>query len=110
MRKYKTWAHLNAEGKQLWRDVFSDSEVPIQDINAQPATLEGSQRTERVFLVDWKALTPKQQDGILEKLSKRTGKAKEVILKEVLRVGLPLREAYTEAVGTSRSRTLIKEG
>jgi hypothetical protein len=107
LRKYKTWAYLNAEGKQLWGDVFFDGEVPIQDLTSQPAVLEGIQRTERVFLVDWKALTSKQQDGILEKLSKRTGDGKEVILKEVLRVGLPLREIYTEGVGTSRLGALI---
>jgi hypothetical protein len=107
LRKYKTWAYLNAEGKQAWGDVFSDGEVPIQDINAQTATLEGIVRTERVFLVDWKALTAKQQDGILEKLSNRTGDGKEVILKEVLRVGLPLREIYTEGVGTSRLGALV---
>ncbi len=106
MRKYRTWAYLNAEGKQAWGDVFSE-EVPIQDINSQPAVLEGIQRTERVFLVDWKALTAKQQDGILEKLSQKTGAGKEAILKEVLGVGLPLREVYTEGVGTSRMGALI---
>ncbi|MDI9576935.1 MAG: hypothetical protein QM398_02225 [Thermoproteota archaeon] len=106
MRKYRTWAYLNAEGKQAWGDVFSEGEVPIQDINSHPAVLESIQRTERVFLVDWKALTAKQQDGILEKLSQKTGEGKEVILKEVLRVGLPLREVYTEGVGTSRMGAL----
>ena len=107
MRKYRTWAYLNAEGKAVWEDVFPDGEVPIQSIIAQPATLEGIDRTERVFLVDWKELTTQQQDAILEKLSKRSGASKNIILKDVLKVGLPLREKYTEGCGTSRLELFI---
>lgn len=102
MRKYRTWAYLNAKGKAVWGDVFPEGEVPVQSIIAQPATLEGIDKAERVFLVDWKQLTGQQQDAILEKLSKRSGAAKDVILKEVLKVGLPLRERYIEGCGTSR--------
>ena len=102
MRNYRTWAFLNAEGKAVWGDVFPDGEVPVQSIIAQPATLEGIDKTERVFLVDWKELTAQQQDAVLEKLSKRSGARKDVILKDVLKVGLPLREKYTEGCGTSR--------
>lgn len=102
MKKYRTWAYLNSEGKTVWGNVFPEGEVPIQSIVAQPATLEGIDGTERVFLVDWKELNVQQQDAILEKLSKRSGASKEVILKDVLKVGLPLREKYTEGCGTSR--------
>ena len=102
MRKYQTWAYLNAEGKAVWGDVFPDGEVPVQSIIAQPATLEGIDKTERVFLVDWKELTAQQQNAVLEKLSKRSGARKDVILKDVLKIGLPLREKYTEGCGTSR--------
>jgi hypothetical protein len=93
---------LNAEGKAVWGDVFPNGEVPVQSIIAQSATLEGVETTERVFLVDWNELTGKQQDAILEKLSKRRGVAREVILKDVLRIGLPLREKYTDSCGTTR--------
>jgi hypothetical protein len=93
---------LNAEGKALWGDVFPDGEAPIQSIIAQPATLEGIDRVERVFLLDWKELTASQQDVILEKISKKSCACKDVILKEVLKVGLPLRAKYTEGCGTSR--------
>jgi len=102
LKKYRTWAYLNSEGKTVWGNVFPEGEVPIQSIVAQPATLEGIDGTERVFLVDWKELNVQQQDAILEKLSKRSGASKEVILKDVLKVGLPLREKYTEGCGTSR--------
>jgi hypothetical protein len=102
LRKYKTWASLNAEGKAIWGDVFPDGEVPVQSIIAQAATLEGIAKTERVFLVDWKELNARQQDGVLEKLSKRSGAAKDVILKDILKIGLPLREKYTDGCGTTR--------
>jgi hypothetical protein len=64
--------------------------------------LEGIKRPEGVFFVDWKEQTAQQQDAILEKISKRSGSSKDVILKEVLKVGLPLREKYIEGCGTSR--------
>ena len=102
MRKYQAWAYLNAEGKAVWGDVFPDGKVPVQSIIAQPATLEGIDKTESVFLVDWKELTAQQQDAVLEKLGKRSGTRKDVILKDFLKIGLPLREKYTEGCGTSR--------
>jgi hypothetical protein len=107
LRKYHTWAYLNAEGKALWCDIFPDGEAPIQSIITQPATLEGIDRVERVFLLDWKELTASQQDVILEKISKKSGANKDVILKEVLKVGLPLRAKYTEGCGTSRPGLFI---
>lgn len=102
MRQYRTWAYLNAEGKTLWGDIFPDGEVPIQSIITQPATLQGIDQPEKVFLVDWKELTAQQQDCILEKISKRCGASKDVILRDVLKVGLPLRSKYTKGCGTSR--------
>jgi hypothetical protein len=107
LKKYKTWASLNAEGKTVWSDVFSDSEIPVQRIIAQTATLEGIAETERIFLVDWTELTAQQQDAVLEKLSKRSGAAKDVILKDILKIGLPLREKYTEGCGTSRMELFL---
>lgn len=101
MRKYRTWACLNAEGKAVLGDVFPDGEVPIQSIIPQPANL-GIDGVEKVFLIDWKELTAQQQDAILEKISKRFGASKEVILKDILKVGLPLREKLTEGGGAIR--------
>jgi hypothetical protein len=102
LRKYQTWAYLNAEGKKLWGDVFPDGEVPIQSMIAQAATLEGIDGIGRVFLVDWKELSTEQQKTVLEKISKMSGVSKDAILKDVLKVGLPLRQKYTEGCGTSR--------
>jgi hypothetical protein len=52
LRKYKTWAYLNSEGKAIWGDVFPTNEVPIRSIMAQTATLEGIDGIEKIFLVD----------------------------------------------------------
>jgi hypothetical protein len=93
---------LNPEGKKLWGDVFPDGEVPIQSMIAHSATLEGTDCNERVFLVDWKELSADQQKAVLDKISKLSGASKEIILKDVLKVGLPLRQKYTEGCGTNR--------
>jgi hypothetical protein len=102
LRKYKTWACLNTEGKTIWGDTFPEGEIPVQSIITHSATLEGLDKSERVFLVDWKELTSQQQDAVLEKLCKQSGASKNVILKEILKNGLPLREKYTESCGTTR--------
>ena len=49
LRKYRTWAYLNAEGKKIWGGVFPYGEVPIQSMIARVATLEGVDGVERVF-------------------------------------------------------------
>jgi hypothetical protein len=105
--KYRTWAFLNAGGKAAWGKVFPDGEVPIQSIIAQTATLEGISTVELVFLVDWKELSAEQQNGILNKISKASGAGKDAILKDVLKIGLPLRAKYTEGCGTSRMELFI---
>jgi hypothetical protein len=102
LRKYKTWATLNAEGKKTWGEIFQDGEVPVQSITTQSAKLEGIDKTERVLLVDWKELTAQQQDAVLEMLSKKSGASKNVILKEILKIDLPLREKYVDGCGASR--------
>lgn len=102
LRKYETWAFLNDEGKKIWGKIFPDGQVPIRSIISQGADLEGLNQTERVFLVDWPELTAEQQDAILTKLSEKSGAAKDVILKDILKIGLPLREKYTNGCGTTR--------
>lgn len=103
MRKYDTWANLNAEGKKHWGDIFPDGVVPVKSIIEIPARLKGVSGTEKVYMVDWKELTKQQQDAILEKLNKCSGAPKDEILKEILKVGLPLREKYTSGSGTTRT-------
>jgi hypothetical protein len=107
LRNYQTWAYLNAEGKKLWSDVFPNGEVPIQSMIAQTATLEGVNGVERIFLVNWKELSAENQKAVLEKISKLSGASKDTILKNILKVGLPLREKYTEGCGTSRMGLFI---
>jgi hypothetical protein len=52
--------------------------------------------------VDWKELAPQQQEAVLEVLRKQSGVAKNVILKDIQKIGLPLREKYTGSCGTTR--------
>lgn len=101
-RLYDTWAYLNDEGKRIWGDIFPTGEVPVRSIISQPADLEGIKEPERVFLVEWKDLTEQQKDAILTKLSKKSGASKNVILKDILKIGLPLRVKYTNSAGTVR--------
>jgi hypothetical protein len=102
LRKYETGAFLNDEGKKIWGKIFPDGQVPIRSIISQGAYIEGLNQTERVFLVDWPELTAEQQDAILTKLSEKSRAAKDVILKDIQKIGLPLREKYTNGCGTTR--------
>lgn len=102
MVDYRTWARLNVLGKQEWGKIFYDGKVPILSISFQKARLEGIKDAESVFTVNWTALTQRQQQAILEKLSKQTGASKDAIFREVLGVGLPLRRKWVQSIGTSQ--------
>lgn len=106
-KQYNTWAYLNDEGKRIWGDLFPSGQVPVRSVIAQPADLEGIKKPERVFLVEWKDLTEQQKDGILTKLSKKSGAPKDVILKDILKIGVPLRVKYTNGAGTRRLGLLL---
>ncbi len=95
MTFFTVWTSLNDQGKQLWGDIFKDGRVPIRGLSAQTAQLEGEGES-RIFLIQWTALEDSQRTAILERLSKRFSAPKEVILKDILSKGLPLRERYTD--------------
>jgi len=76
LRKYVIWTFLNAEGKALWGDVFPDGEVHIQSLIPQSATLEGINEQERVFLLNWQALSAQHQEAVLEKISRKLWRKK----------------------------------
>lgn len=101
MTTYRTWARLNFDGKRAWGEVFPDGKVPIRSIATQYAKLEGIKDIESVFTVDWNALADWQQQAMLEKLSQQSGATKEAVLKEIMRVGLPLRRKYIQSCGTN---------
>lgn len=71
-------------------------------IGTQKAKLEGTKDAESVFTIDWKELTTEQQLSILEKLSCKNGIAKEAILKNISKTGLPLRRNLISSCGTNR--------
>ena len=99
------WVSLNDEGKRVWGDVFPDGKVPISTFFGK-AELEGS-GSESVALIHWKGLSHAQQAAILTKLSERNEVPKDVILKDILKVGLPLRESYTTGTVAAELRFFI---
>jgi hypothetical protein len=85
---------LNLEGKREWGEIFLDSKVPVQTIVNQKPVLESAKGVESVFTVNWKELSPFQQQAIIEKLSNQTGTTKEKMLSDILTIGLSIRRTY----------------
>ena len=57
-------------------------------------------RPEKYYKVLWEELTPDQQKGVLEILSKKFGARMDQVRDDIARKGLPLREALTNGSGT----------
>ena len=98
---------LNDLGKSTWGDVFPDGKVPVCSMSFHEASLEGTGTRERVILVNWTAFSQEQKDAVLAKISMRTGASREAILKDILRIGLPLRECYTTGFVVAELRFFI---
>ena len=101
------WVRLNDEGMKVWGDVFPDGKVPVRSLNFHDAALEGFGGKERVILVSWNGLSRVQKNGVLAKIGERSGASKEAVLKDILKIGLPLRERYTTGVVAAELRFFI---
>ncbi len=101
------WVRLSDVGMQVWGDVFPDGKVPVCSMSFHDATLEGVGGSERVILVSWTTLSTVQKDGVLAKISKRSGVPKDAVLKDILKIGLPLRERYTTGIVAAELRFFI---
>ena len=99
------WTILNDEGKKIWGDIFPDGKVPVTSMSFQEAKV-GS-RTERIVLVAWTALSKEQKAAVLTKISDRLGAPKTVILKDIKKIGLPLRESLTTGIIAAELRYFI---
>jgi len=99
------WVCLNDAGMRVWGDVFPDGKIPVASMTFQEAKL--GHKTERVVLVAWTALSEEQKAGVLAKISARCGAPKDAILKDILKVGLPLRESYTTGIVAAELRFFI---
>jgi hypothetical protein len=99
------WVRLNDAGMRVWGNVFPDGKVPVCSFTFQEAKL-GS-RVERVILVAWNLLSKEEKAGVLAKISEKSGHPKDEILKDILRIGLPLRESFTTHVVAEELRFLI---
>ena len=101
------WVCLNDAGIRVWGDVFPDGKVPVCSLDFQEANLEGAGGSERVILFNWAGLSSIQKDAVLIKISERSVASKEEILKDIKKVGLPLRERYTTGVVAAELRFFI---
>jgi hypothetical protein len=99
------WVRLNDEGLRVWGDVFPDGKVPVASMAFQEAQL--GPKSESVILVAWTALSELQKVGVLTKISARSGAPKETVLKDILRIGLPLRQSYTTGTVAEELRFFI---
>jgi hypothetical protein len=97
---YRAWAQLNLKGKEEWGNIFSNGKIPVKTIAAQKVKLMGVKDPESAFSVDWKALSGSQQEAILEKLGQENGKARKVVLEELLKGGLAIGRSNFCCYGT----------
>lgn len=111
--KYKFWAILNKEGKELYGDIFPNSIVPIKDVlMPQKAKLTDNDGqtvfVEKVYRIDWKLLTEKQREECVKIVAEKNKILDCIIKSEFERLGfIPLREKYTCGSGTTETRLFM---
>lgn len=110
MSDYRTWARLSLEDKRERGEIFPDGKVPERRFVTQKPILEDTKDVESVFTLNWKELTPWQQQALIEKISKQTDTTREAIPSDILRIGLPLRRTYTVCCGKTRCNYSFGEG
>ena len=95
------WVYLNEVGKDVWGNIFPDGKVPVASMSFQDSNVG------RVIPVAWGVLTEEQKQAILTKLSEVSGAPKKAILKDIKRIGLPLRKIYTDGTIVGEMRFFI---
>lgn len=101
-RRFKHWAYLNAEGRELWGHLFGDRQVPVVSMLPQKGFLgPRGDPPEEFYLVYWDELTTLQKHGILEKVLEKRGGSRAEIEAQIAEKGLPLRRSLTDGSGTS---------
>lgn len=103
--EFRMWATLNDEGKKVWGDVFPDGKVPVMSMSFHEAKV--GPNTKRVVLVSWNVLSKLQKYAVLTKISEKSGVSEEVILKDIEKIGLPLRESLTTGIIAAELRYFI---
>ena len=101
------WTFLNDVGRKVWGEVFPDGQVPVCSMHFFNAFLGGSVGIEKVVLVNWSLLTVEQRDQIVSKISKKAQAPKEAVLKDILRIGLPLRKIHTNGAIVEELRFFV---
>ncbi len=95
------WVNLNEKGKEVWGDIFPYGKVPVTSMVFQESNVG------KMVIVAWQALTQKQRDAIVLKISEKSGSPMSVILDDIYKIGLPLRESYTTGVIAAELRFFI---
>lgn len=106
-RRFKHWAYLNDEGMKDWGCVFPDGKVPVLSMIPSQAKLQGLPGTDEVYMVYLDELTLEQFEKIVDIWEKKSGEKKEIISREIKKIGLPLRVSQTRGAGTDHSGFFI---
>jgi len=102
MRMTQHWAYLNEEGMKTWGHIYPDKTVPVLSMIPQYGPLgPPDSPPQHYFLVYLAELTEKQLEATLDILTERFQAPREVMRKEFMEHGLPLRQSLTNGSGTN---------
>ena len=93
------WVRLNLSGQKEWGDIFSNRRIPINCISTQKITFETFADPESVMSVDWKQLSEKQKEVILERLSQQGTAPLEAVLDDLLKFGFSISRSQIGCCG-----------
>lgn len=95
MTKPKYQRLFTSEGEKEFGHIFKHGRVPLTQQTPIYAKLGGAGDNERVFLVDWKQLTAKQQSQIIEYMSEKFSDTPAHIRVKIEQMGhFPIRSKY----------------
>lgn len=89
-------ALLNSEGDKVWAYVFPKGAVPVKGFSPFWAKVRGVEM--EVYLVDWTALTEVEKSLIVNHIADKSGDSRTAVEAEILKNGLPLRDALVSCV------------
>ena len=100
-RRFKHWAYLNEEGKKLYGKIFPKGEIPVVSMIPGLQKLEGINDPQMVYMIFLDELTKEQFDKIVQMFHEIARVPKETIVREIKKMGLPLRDKYVSGAGTN---------
>jgi len=98
-RRFRHWAFLNDEGKELYGEVFPDGIVPVVSMIPGTAVIGGQE--EKIYLVCHEELSEVQTEKLVKLLAGVFGAPEADVKAELLKNRIPLRAKYTGGSGTN---------